>query len=350
MDFSENLLHWYERNKRDLPWRGSRDPYTVWLSEIILQQTRVAQGMPYFERFLKYYPTVGELAAASETEVLKLWQGLGYYSRARNLHATARHVALELGGRFPYTYQGLLSLKGVGPYTAAAIASICYDLPHPVVDGNVYRVLSRYFGVDLPVNSGPGKRYFDELSREVMNPAHIGQYNQAIMEFGAVQCVPQSPVCGNCPLNASCKAFSQGRVKELPVKLRKGEIRIRQFHYIMAVDSAFNTILQQRTGPGIWRGLYEFPLLEQQHAPSKAELLDRLSELLGGNRLETTRVVCFNETPIVHKLSHQHLYTTFWVVHVRSLPEGRIALSELDRFPVPVLISNFIETVKNSYF
>lgn len=350
MDFSEILLDWYQRNKRDLPWRGSRDPYTVWLSEIILQQTRVAQGMPYFERFLKHYPTVGDLAAASETEVLKLWQGLGYYSRARNLHATARHVAYELGGRFPDSYQGLLGLKGIGPYTAAAIASICYDLPFPVVDGNVYRVLSRYFGVDIPVNSGPGIRYFDELSRKVMNPEHIGEYNQAIMEFGAVQCVPQSPVCGDCPLNASCKAFSRGRVKELPVKLRKGEIRKRHFHYIMAVDSALNTILRQRTGRGIWRGLYEFPLLEQQHEPSIAELLDCLTGHLGGYSPEIIRTLCFNEPPIVHKLSHQHLFTTFWVVYVRSLPEGRIPLSELDRFPVPVLISNFIDTVKNSYF
>lgn len=350
MDFSEILLHWYERNKRDLPWRGSRDPYTVWLSEIILQQTRVAQGMPYYQKFLEHYPTVEDLAAATETEVLKLWQGLGYYSRARNLHETARHVAGNLGGRFPDTYQGLLRLKGVGPYTAAAIASICYDLAYPVVDGNVYRVLSRYYGVDKPVNSGEGKRYFDELAREVMHPARIGTYNQAIMEFGAVQCVPKSPVCEECPLSAGCEAFSGNRVKKLPVKLRKGEIRKRHFHYIMPVDPALNTYIKRRNGPGIWRGLYEFPLLEQERTPSKAELMESLSRHLGGYSPETSRTVCINEAPIVHKLSHQHLFATFWVVHVKALPEGHLALSELDRFPVPVLISNFIETVKNSYF
>ncbi len=333
-----------------MPWRGSKDPYTIWLSEIILQQTRVNQGMPYFLRFRERFPTVRHLADASEEEVLKLWQGLGYYSRARNLHKTARKVANEMDGRFPDTYGELLSLSGVGPYTAAAIASICYGLPHPVVDGNVYRVLARYFNVTLPVNTTEGRRYFDRLAHEAMAPGQIADYNQGIMEFGAVQCVPANPDCAVCPLANSCGALAGKQVRELPVKLPKNPIKERHFHYIMPVDTDLRTYMQQRTLPGIWRGLYEFPLLERESAPGPEEIAGCLREATRLPGLRVERSVRLNETPVVHKLSHQHLRTTFWIAHVKGLPEESLSLEDAGRYPVPKLIERFMETVKNSYF
>lgn len=350
MDFSTKLLKWYQDHKRDLPWRGSRDPYTVWLSEIILQQTRVAQGMPYFLSFKASFPTVQDLAMADEEEVLKLWQGLGYYSRARNLHQTARTVAFDLEGDFPTTYKGLLALKGIGPYTAAAISSICFDEAQPVVDGNVYRVLSRYFGIDLPVNTSKGQRAFRELAEQVLLRSVPGEFNQAIMEFGALQCVPKSPDCLNCPLNSSCAALAQDRVGELPRKQPKAGPRRRFFHYIMPVDPNFNTLLIRREGRGIWQGLYEFPLLEQEDIPSEATLANGLGELLDIAEPKVLRTHRFNSEPVVHKLSHQHLFTTFWILYVDALPERRVPLSEMEKYPVPVLISEFMDTVKNSYF
>ncbi len=346
MNFSRKLLEWYHIHKRDLPWRETRDPYTVWLSEIILQQTRVAQGQPYFLRFKSRYPNVTDLAGAPEEEVLKLWQGLGYYSRARNLHATARRVAFEMDGVFPESYEGLLDLKGVGPYTAAAIASICYGLPFPVVDGNVFRVLSRYFDVAVPVDTGPGKRYFDALAREVMDTGRIGQYNQAIMEFGARQCVPLNPDCTGCPLHTGCAAYATGSVSRRPVKQGKPSVRKRYFQYLVPLDASLRTRMNRREGPGIWQGLYEFPLLEQQQPPGIGDM----AELLGLPQADIRKAVRFNDTPIVHKLSHQHLYTTFWIVHTDSLPKEAVPFSETHRYPVPVLISQFMETVKNSYF
>ncbi len=350
MEFSEIILGWYDTHKRDLPWRQTRDPYRVWLSEIILQQTRVAQGMPYYLRFVERFPEVCDLAEAPEQEVLKLWQGLGYYSRARNLHGTARTICRELGGRFPDTYQGLRSLKGVGPYTAAAIGSICYGLPTPVVDGNVYRVLARYFGVEIPVDSSGGRRYFEQLAHEVMDARRIGEYNQAVMEFGAVQCVPQSPDCASCPLADSCWARAAGKVSDLPAKGGRAIVRKRYFHYIMPVDNALNTFLLQRNSPGIWRGLYEFPLLESEAAPNIDDLAQQLEHSLGIPGVAPERVVCFNRDPLVHKLSHQHLYTTFWIAYLDRLPEGALSLEMAGQLPVPVLIANFMETVKNSYF
>lgn len=350
MTFSDTILDWYGTHRRDLPWRHTRDPYRVWLSEIILQQTRVAQGLPYYLRFVEQYPKVSDLAAAPEEEVLKLWQGLGYYSRARNLHATARLVCSQFGGQFPQTYQGLKSLKGVGAYTAAAIGSVCYGLPNPVVDGNVYRLLARYFGVDLPIDSPGGRRYFDALAHEVMDAGRIGEYNQAIMEFGAVQCVPQSPDCSRCPLADSCWARAAGKVSDLPVKAGKTRIRRRYFHYIVPVDQGLNTFMVQRVSPGIWRGLYEFPLLESETDPKVSDLVRRLNHVLGTPGISPQTTFRFNPEPLVHKLSHQHLYTTFWIARLAHLPEGALPLEKAEQLPVPVLIANFIETVKNSYF
>ena len=227
MILSEKLIYWYLQNKRELPWRKTKDPYRVWLSEIMLQQTRVAQGLPYFLKFTKAFPTVFDLAKADESEVLKLWQGLGYYSRARNLHFTAKYIAEELNGMFPENYKGLLQLKGVGDYTASAIASICYDEPVAVVDGNVYRVLSRYFGIATPINSTKGIKEFKELAQTLIDASQPGVYNQAIMDFGALHCKPQNPLCNECPVSDSCVALAKNSIKELPVKERKIKIKKR---------------------------------------------------------------------------------------------------------------------------
>lgn len=352
MSFSKTILTWYQVHKRDLPWRISPEPYKVWLSEIMLQQTRVAQGLPYFQKFIDQYPTVCDLAHASEEEVLKLWQGLGYYSRARNLHHTAKTVCFEYDGVFPNTYEGLKKLKGVGPYTAAAIGSICFNLPTPVVDGNVYRLLSRYFGVEIPVNTGAGVTYFEQLAKEVMEAEQIGNYNQAVMEFGAVQCVPKSPDCAICPLAESCWAFAQKKVDILPIKQGRQKIRIRHFHYAVPLDSALRTFLFQRPETGIWSKLYEFPLLEKdtEGVPETSELLDALMGRLSLDNLPQIEIIRFNDAPIIHKLSHQHLHTTFWLCKMNTLPSAAISWDKAELLPVPVLIANFMETLKNSYF
>ncbi|MDG1571712.1 A/G-specific adenine glycosylase [Robiginitalea sp. M366] len=350
MPFSDIILQWYDQNKRDLPWRGSRDPYVIWLSEIMLQQTRVAQGMPYFLDFMEHYPAVEDLARASEEEVLKRWEGLGYYSRARNLHHTARHVAFTLGGAFPQSYKGLLELKGVGPYTAAAIASVCFGEAVAVVDGNVYRVLSRYFGVDLEVNSSEGVRYFRELAASLIREDRPGDYNQAVMEFGAVQCTPKSPSCQQCPLSGSCRALETGKVRELPVKRRGKEARLRRLHYLVPVGPGLETCLLRRTGPGIWQGLFEFPCLETESEPTRDSMAACLQTTTGVPQESIADIRCFNAEPIVHKLSHQHLVTTFWIVFLDRAPASAVSLEEARSRPLPVLIANFMDTVKNSYF
>lgn len=344
MIFSEKILNWYHQNKRTLPWRNTKDPYKIWLSEVILQQTRVAQGMPYYERFIKEYPTVQLMAKASESHILKLWQGLGYYSRARNMHAAAKMVVAKYGGKFPATYGQLIQLKGVGDYTASAIASICFDEPEAVVDGNVYRVLSRYFGVDIPINSTKGSKFFKALALEVMNTKYIRDYNQGLMEFGALQCTPTNPDCATCPLSESCLALKDNKVAQLPVKLKKAKIKNRFFNYLVLIDEYQQTIVEQRTQKGIWQNLFQFPLMESSKVIGGDQMIELAKDMgmpIGSERLER-----FNETPIVHKLSHQHLYTTFWVAQVASPLNNGIHWSKINAFPVPVLIADFISRFK----
>lgn len=341
MSFSTEIISWYRRNKRPLPWRNTKDPYKIWLSEIILQQTRVAQGLPYYLKFTQAYPTVFQLADAPEEEVLKLWQGLGYYSRAKNLHATAKHIAHTLNGVFPQTYKELLTLKGVGDYTASAIASICFNEPAPVLDGNVYRVLARYFNIDIPINTSEGATCFKALAKELIDHNRPATYNQAIMEFGAIQCKPQSPDCPVCPLNNSCGALQHNQVAQLPVKLKKGKIKKRYFNYLVITNGA-HIALQKRTEKDIWQNLYEFPLIETP-GPAESNTLLRhpsLKELLATH---TFTIKPHNREPIVHKLSHQHLYTHFWILKTEKVPPHSIPLSHLKNYPVPVLIANFIE-------
>jgi A/G-specific adenine glycosylase len=350
--FSKKILKWYEENKRSLPWRSSKDPYKIWLSEIMLQQTRVAQGTPYYLKFIAQYPTVHDLANAPEDEVLKLWQGLGYYSRARNLHETAKVIASEHHGNFPKNHRELLKLKGVGDYTASAIASICFDEPQAVVDGNVYRVLARYFGVALPINSTEGIKYFKKLALEVMDSNNIRDYNQGIMEFGALQCAPRIPNCEECPLNESCVALQKNQVDALPVKLKKTKIRKRYFNYVVPILETTNgkskTLVRQRTEKGIWQNLWQFPLLETDKEIKLRTLKKRLPEVL--KLSEVSEIHRFNEKQIVHKLSHQHLHCNFWVVFSKDEIHNSIEWNKIEDYAVPVLIAEFIETFKKSYF
>ncbi|MGS2741300.1 A/G-specific adenine glycosylase [Sinomicrobium sp. M5D2P17] len=340
MTFSEVIIDWYRQNKRELPWRKTTDPYKIWLSEIMLQQTRVDQGLPYYLKFEKAFPTVFDLADATEEEVLKLWQGLGYYSRARNLHHTAGYIARERKGKFPSSYKELLKLKGVGDYTASAIASISYNEASPVVDGNVYRVLSRYFGIDIPINSGRGPKYFKELAQELIDKENPATFNQGIMEFGAVQCKPKSPLCSKCPLNTGCVALKDNLVDRLPVKIKNTRIRHRYFNYLI-VHNEQRTLLFQRREKDIWQHLYEFPLVETEKSMSEEEIIShpQFKELIGGNRFE---ISLYNKEKIVHKLSHQHIYATFWIVYLKNDIEGGIRKSEIKEYPVPVLIANFV--------
>ena len=342
MNFTKILTNWYSVNKRDLPWRNTKNPYHIWLSEIIMQQTQIKQGLPYYEVFVKSYPSVFDLANAEEQEVLKHWQGLGYYSRARNLHATAKYIAHELNGKFPNTYSDLLQLKGVGDYTASAIASICFEESTAVVDGNVYRVLARYFGIDTPINSSQGIKDFKALAMTLIDSNNPGDYNQAVMEFGATQCKPKNPYCIVCPLKDSCIALEKGTVDLLPVKLKKTKVTKKHFNFLVFISEDHNTIFQKRTSKGIWQNLYQFPLIEStQEIHVEAFKTHPMVEAYFNEQVYDVSV--FNPKPIVHKLSHQHLYTKFWIIEMPTLPEEGIPVSKLNTYPTPILISNFLE-------
>ena len=341
-DFSKKLILWYLQNKRDLPWRNTVNPYYIWLSEIMLQQTRVLQGLPYYLKFVEAYPAVEDLANADEDEVLKMWQGLGYYSRARNLHATAKMVSEEMGGIFPDNYKGLLKLKGVGDYTASAIASISFNTPDAVVDGNVYRVLSRFFGISTPINSTSGQKEFKQLAQCLIDKKQPGTFNQAIMEFGARYCLPQNPDCFNCIFNDSCIAFQKNQVSELPVKIRAKPVKIRYFNYLVIISENDSTILQQRTGKGIWHKLFEFPLIETMEEVDLSKLKENSQFQDFSNKIRMENITLFNERPIIHKLSHQHLNTRFWIVETSKVIEASVPISEIGNYAVPVLIENFV--------
>ncbi|MFL0077240.1 A/G-specific adenine glycosylase [Tenacibaculum maritimum] len=341
MIFSNVLINWYLQNKRDLPWRKTTSPYHIWLSEIMLQQTKVTQGLPYFMSFTEAFPTVFDLANAAEETVLKLWQGLGYYSRARNLHFTAKYIANELAGNFPDNYKELLKLKGIGDYTASAIASICFNEPTAVVDGNVYRVLSRYFGIKTPINSSIGIKEFKRLAQELIDVKNPAIYNQAIMDFGALHCKPQNPLCETCPFAEGCIALSKKMIKELPVKEKKMKVKKRYFNYIVLVNNNHTTLLKKREGKGIWEGLYEFPLIESSKYINDSEL----KETLEFQKLfpDETTVTLFNTKRIVHKLSHQHLHTRFWIVETHKVIPSSIFWTAIEEYPVPILIANFLK-------
>ena len=341
--FADTLLAWYEANRRELPWRDTTDPYRIWISEIILQQTRVAQGYDYFLRFMERFPDVQSLAEAEEDEVMRYWQGLGYYSRARNLHAAAR----SMNGRFPTTYEEVRALKGVGDYTAAAICSFAYQMPCAVVDGNVYRVLARYFGIDTPIDSTEGKKLFAALAQEMLDEHRPADYNQAIMDFGAVQCTPQSPACLFCPLAEGCMALAEGKVNRLPVKQHRTKTRNRYFYYIYVRAGAY-TYIHKRVGEDIWKNLYELPLIETETPMEEAELYvsGKMTALLGESvKTLSLRLLCKG---MKHVLSHQVLYVDFYEAVLpddATLPENflRIPAEDLERYAVPRLVQLFLE-------
>ena len=327
-DFTPALLKWFDAYGRELPWRQTRDPYAVWLSEIILQQTRVEQGRPYWERFMQRWPTAEALARASEDEVLRQWQGLGYYSRARNLHFAAGQI-VAMGG-FPQTIEGIRSLKGVGDYTAAAIGSIAFDLPVAVVDGNVYRVLARHFGIDTPINTAEGKKEFTALAQSLLPPKEASRFNQAMMDFGATQCTPQSPRCLLCPLQDGCVALREGRVGQLPVKLKTLKVKERRLTYIY-IRCQGQTAIRRRPAGDIWQGLYE-PWLTDS-VPSGAVLLRQNQK---------------------HVLTHRIIYADFWLWETDekpSLPDEYIWIDEADieRYALPRLVELLLNEIQKRY-
>ncbi len=346
---SEKLIAWYEENKRDLPWRYTKDPYKIWLSEIILQQTRVVQGMPYYEKFVANYPTIQDLANAPEQEVLRLWQGLGYYSRARNLHFTAKYISNELQNQFPKTYKELLKLKGVGNYTAAAIASFAYDESVAAVDGNVFRVLSRLFNVDLDIASSQGKKAFEELAQEIIPEKNAGTHNQAMIEFGALHCTPQKPNCLFCPLQQDCEAFRLGKQSQLPVKIKKIKVRKRYFDYLVW-EFKDQFLLKERQAGDIWQGLHDFQLIENSKENSDWETILNSFEL---DELAEKSVLINQSEVYKHILTHQNIFAKFYRVEIATESlfnqiANKFDLSiqtkaQLQGIPKPILINNYLE-------
>ena len=344
-NFAYKLLAWYHENRRILPWRDTHDPYIIWISEIILQQTRVVQGYDYFLRFMNCFPDVDALAAASEDEVLKCWQGLGYYSRARNLHAAARQI-VEWGG-FPERYENIRQLKGVGDYTAAAIASFAFGLPHAVVDGNVYRVLSRYYGIEEPIDTGHGKKYFAAMAQELLPEGReAADYNQAVMDFGAMQCVPKSPKCEDCPVVDGCAAFRDKKIQELPVKSRALTVTERYLHY-MYIEVGGEVAVFRRESNDIWKGLYEPFLIETPAACAPENLLndEKVPSFIRSDKAVMT-YLCGG---VRHQLTHRTLICDFYKVELADRPDdfGRrvcwVKKEELSNYAFPRLVVMLFE-------
>jgi A/G-specific adenine glycosylase len=364
----EIIREWYKKNRRELPWRSTTDPYSIWLSEVILQQTRIIQGISYYLRFLEAFPDVRSLAAAGDQQVLKLWEGLGYYSRARNLHMAAREVVERLEGEIPRTYDELLRLKGVGTYTAAAIASICFNEPKAVVDGNVARVISRIHGVMDAVNSTSGSRIIARLADEMLDRSDPGIHNQAMMEFGALQCIPIKPDCEGCPLRAGCIAYASGLVDLLPVKKRgKKPVKIWMYFYIIRCGGEL--ILTRRGNGDIWGGLYQSPLEESKSELEESEIIRNVGTRIFNQIAEDSPVYARNapdqgnrqytiehiSAAVRHQLTHRNLLARFIHVSIGKwpdpLPDGwvKISFDQMGDFPVPRLINRYMEVVRNSY-
>lgn len=345
MQIHEKISSWYEKEKRDLPWRNTRDPYKIWLSEIILQQTRVAQGTAYYNRFIEKFPDVFSLARAESEEILKIWQGLGYYSRARNLHQTAKIVAFELNGVFPSSFSGLIILKGIGEYTAAAISSIAFNEPQPAIDGNVKRVISRLFAIEEEINSTTGKNLISSFAAEIIDNLNPGRHNQAMMELGASICIPRKPKCPECPLNLNCLALKENRVSDLPLKYKKTKAVNRYFLYII-IRNGDSIIVKQRPSGDIWEGLFDFPLIETADFPVIESLPNLIAEFLGIG-LKDFRIEKISDV-IVHKLSHRNLHTSFCHITFSGDKNAFLKLGKMldinlfESIPVPRLIDRYI--------
>ena len=341
MSFQKKLLKWFEENRRPFPWRENTNPYNVWLSEIILQQTRAAQGLPYYKRFISAFPTLADLARASEDEIMRLWQGLGYYSRARNLHDTAKQITKQYDGKFPKDFTTIKNLKGIGDYTASAISSICFDQEQAVVDGNVYRVISRIYGMDQPIDSSGTHKLFKQKAQILMKGATPGNFNQAMMEFGALQCVPKNPNCQDCIFGSNCFAFQQGKVSLLPVKSKKVKVKDRYLHYFILLDDSENTLIEKRKGKGIWQNLYQFPMIETQ---KKQEYFDEveIKSLLARHKIVADfEISKWNDEPIFQKLTHQYLEINFWIVKLSQRSNLSTEIELIRNYPMPRVIQKF---------
>ena len=316
MNIGQKILRWYDINKRELPWRQTKDPYCVWVSEIIMQQTRIAQGLSYYLRFIEAFPNIHALASSSEEKVLHLWQGLGYYSRARNMHHTAKYIVEKYDGKFPTTFEDIKKLKGVGNYTASAIASFCFNEVKPAIDGNVYRVYARLFDIAEPIDKRPGQKLIEHISDQEIIKEHPGDYNQAMMDFGATICTPKTPACTSCVVQEHCMALKNNSIDKRPVKLGKQKIKKRYFNYIVISDTK-NVLIQQRQKNDIWKNLYEFPLLETERVYNLEEIMtsDFVNALGIKNNSEIVHFI--KQKP--HKLSHQHIYAQFLMIHTSQL-------------------------------
>ena len=343
MSWQIKLLDWYEINRRDLPWRKTKDPYPIWLSEIIMQQTRVQQGLPYYHSFVKAYPMIKDLAEATEKEVLKRWEGLGYYSRARNLHATAQFISNEMNGTFPSTFDTIIQLKGIGDYTASAIASIAFGLPHAVVDGNVYRFYARFYGIDLPINTTPAFKHFKEVAQKALPAEDPGTFNQALMELGALQCTSKNPKCQTCPLLYECKAYAENEVERWPIKTTKTKIKKRYFHYLVFECGDQKKYLQQRQSSGIWYKLYEFPLIERNRTLTSPD--QKFLKTIGSYTQSPFEVEPIGSTRL-HKLSHQYIEISFWKVKTKPLQFAGFTVKEWKQLPFPIPIAHFLKETR----
>ncbi|VAW27893.1 A/G-specific adenine glycosylase [hydrothermal vent metagenome] len=351
--FTSNIISWYYSNKRKLPWRETTNPYYIWISEIILQQTRVSQGLPYYQKFVEVFPTIQDLANAREQDVLSLWQGLGYYSRARNMHKCAKVIKSELNNMFPESFEKLLKLPGIGPYTAAAISSLAFNNPTPVVDGNVYRVLARVFGIENNIADAKNFKLFFDLSAELIDRKEPGSYNQGVMELGATVCSPQNPDCGICPVEEVCFARANKRQKEFPVKIKKKKNTDRYFTYLVLEQNG-TLAMKKRVGKGIWEGMYEFYLIENK-AYTKT---DNISSSLLSNLLANGGVIEREDKLPKHILSHQTIYSSFIKINLKSrdnwdafLAKNDLFLysqTEIETLPKPVLITNYLNSVSKS--
>jgi A/G-specific adenine glycosylase len=348
MAWDKKLIAWYADNHRKLPWRSTTDPYRIWVSEIILQQTRVDQGTGYYHNFIQRFPDVHSLAAAGEDEVLKIWQGLGYYSRARNMHKTARIIAEKHAGSFPQTYEELIQLKGIGPYTAAAIASICFNQPHPVIDGNVYRVISRWFAIEQPIDSLPGKNMIVKALNEIFDHDNPGTFNQALMEFGATVCTPKNPACSSCIFQNQCSAYHSQLVGTLPKKSKSAKTQKRYFHYlvpIFAEEKSIFTLIKKRPETDIWAGLYDFPMIES----SEALALDALCGTAAWQQFfpDAQPQVYHVSKAYKHQLTHRQIFATFYILELKKHADinfrgTAVKPGSIDSYPLPRLVDIFI--------
>ncbi len=347
--FADSILNWHSTIDRNLPWKSSNDPYKIWLSEIIMQQTRIAQGTPYYLKFVEAFPSIVDLANAEESKVMKLWQGLGYYSRARNLHYTAKTVRDKYNGIFPTDYEDILALKGVGRYTAAAISSFAYGNEYPVVDGNVIRLISRYFGITAAVDTSLTLKEINQLAEKLIKGSNPADYNQAIMDFGALMCTPKSPSCLDCPLNQDCVAFDTNQVDNIPNKSKKIKKKERHLHYFYIADSNENILLNHRTEKDIWQSLYDFPSIENRNkqALAEAEIEAYLLNTVGIKALD----IVFPTKVYKHILTHQTIYGQFYIIHVSKFPKEvkkfiSAKESDIGSFAFPVLLTNFLSERK----